>query len=134
MVALRCSSTLQSFQFVESARPVSAEQAREAAVGQDLAAGLAAGAVVGFVVGIADALHLLPAARTGLIEAAVHGHLGPKCGDLFGEFLLGFGVQAIDPEGKCGAGGGEEALPLVGLSLCVRVMGESWAACRISSE
>ena len=79
---------LEGFEFVEGAGPVGAEEAGEAAVGEDLAAGLAAGAVVGFVVGVADALDLFAAARAGLVEAAVHGHFGAKGGDLFGEVFL----------------------------------------------
>jgi hypothetical protein len=88
-------AALEGFEFVEGARPVGAEQAREAAVGEDLAAGLAAGAVVGFVVGVADALDFLAAARAGLVELAVDGEVGAEGGDFFGKRFVGFGAQAV---------------------------------------
>ena len=79
---------LEGFELVEGAGPVGAEEAGEAAVGEDFAAGLAGGAVVGFVVGVADALDGCGAAGAGEIEAAVHGHVGAEGGDFFGEGLL----------------------------------------------
>ncbi len=75
------------------------------------------GAVVGFVIGIANALDLLAAPWTRLVEAAVHGHLGTKSGDFFREALFGLGAQALNPEGESGTRGSEEAFPLVGLEL-----------------
>src|SRR6266702_3090059 len=58
---------LEGFELVEGAGPVGPQQARQAAVGQNLAAGLALGAVVGFVVGVANALDLLAAAGAGQV-------------------------------------------------------------------
>ena len=44
----------------------------------------------------------------------MNGHVFAEGGDLFGEGVGGFGVEAADPEIKRVAGGGEEALPLLG--------------------
>ncbi len=104
---------LEGFELVEGAGPVGAEETREAAVGEDFSVGLALGAVVGFVVGVADALDGLAAGGAGLFEATVDGHVFAEGGDFFGEVAGGFGVEAIDPELKSVAGGGEEALPLL---------------------
>src|SRR5258708_25542772 len=49
----------------------SLEQARERAVGEDLAAGLAARAVVGLVLGVHDALHRRAAHRAGFAKSSV---------------------------------------------------------------
>ena len=63
----------------------------------------------------------------------MHGHVGAEGGDFFRE-ALGFGAETVDPELEGVAGGVVEALPSSGLSLWVSAMGESCAACRISSE
>ena len=94
-----------------------AEQARKAAVGQHLAAGLAGGAVVGFVVGIADALDGRAAARAGLAEAAVDGHLGAERGDPSGNFFLASATRRSIQEVKRERVAVEKALPLVRLEL-----------------
>src|ERR1035438_8388664 len=73
----------------------SPQQAREAAVGQHLSAGLAAGAVVRLVVGIADALDFLAAARARKAEAAMHGHLLAKSSHLLRESDKRFGAQPV---------------------------------------
>ncbi len=91
------SLSLDRFKLVECAGPVGSEETREAAVGEDSAAGLAGGAVVGLVVGVADALDRRGAAWAWEIEAAVNGHIRTEGGDLLGETLLGFLVEAIDP-------------------------------------
>ena len=111
------SAALQGFQLIEGARPVGAEEPGEAAVGQDLSAGLAAGAVVGFVVCVANALDLLAAARAGLAKAAVDGHLRTKCRDLLREAPLRFAPHAVRPRCQRGARGGKQPIPFVGLEL-----------------
>ena len=111
------SAALEGFELFEGAGPVGAEQAGEAAVGQDVAAGLAAGAVVGLVVGVANALDGIAAARAGLAELTVNGKLGAEGGYFFGEFISGFGLQPAYPLSQRGARGGEEALPFFGLEL-----------------
>ena len=109
---------LQCFQFVERARPVGTEKARQAAVSEDFSSGLATGAVVGLVVGLADVLDLFAASRTQLAVTAVNGHLFAESRDLFGEAAVSFGVQAVDPElKKHFAGGWVEFLPLFPLEL-----------------
>jgi hypothetical protein len=105
-------SLFQCFQLVEGAGPVCAEEAGQASVCEDFAAGLALGAVVGLVVGVADALDGLAAGWAWLAEATVDGHVVAEGGDFLGKVLAGFGVEAIDPELEGVAGGGEEARPL----------------------
>ena len=102
----------QRFKLVERAGPVGAEQAGEAAVGEDFAASLADGAVVGLVVGVADALDRRAALGAREIEAAVDGHLGTEGGDLLGEFGGCFGVEAVDPGLQGCACGNVEAVEL----------------------
>ena len=85
------STSFEGFQLLQCPRPVRAEQARETSVSKNFSARLTASAVVGFVIGITNALDLLAASRTGLVEAAMHGHLGTKSSDLLGEFFPGFG-------------------------------------------
>ena len=75
----------QRLQFLQGARPILLQEAGKGAVGQQAAAGLAGGAVVGLVAGVADALDFCAAARTRLIIAAMHCHLGPECGDVLRE-------------------------------------------------
>src|ERR1700689_4255095 len=82
---------LQRFQLFEGARPVVAEEARKAAVGEEFSAGLALGAVVGFFVGVADTLDFFAAARAGLAEFSVGGHLGAERGPLFRKIFFCFG-------------------------------------------
>ena len=72
------------------------------------------GAVVGLVVGVADTLDGLAAGGAGLSETAVDGHVVAEGGYFFGEVAGGFGGEAGDPESQGVAGGGVEALPLVG--------------------
>src|SRR5271165_1816509 len=108
-----CSAAFEGFEFVQGAGPVFAEQAGEAAVGEDFSAGLATGAVVGLVVGVADALNLLSAAGAGLVKLAMHGEFGAEGGDAFGKGLVCFLAQAVHPDFEGGAGSGEEAGPLL---------------------
>ena len=111
------SALFEGFEFFESAGPVGTQETGEAAVGKDLAVGLALGAVVGFVVRIADALDGRAAGGAGLIETPVDGHVGAEGGDFFGEGFGGFCFEAGYPEIERVAGGGVEALPLVGSQL-----------------
>jgi len=110
-------AAFEGFKLLEGAGPIGAEQAREAAVGEDFAAGLAGGAIVGFIVGITDALNGVATTRTGLAEAAVNSHLGTKCRDALRESFSGLGGEPCDPKFQCEARGVEEALPLVGREL-----------------
>ena len=91
------STALERLELIESAGPVGAKQAGEAAVGEELAAGLARGAVVGFVVGVADALDGRATTRAGLAEAGVYRHLRAKGCDVLREFFPGFGGEPVDP-------------------------------------
>ncbi len=84
-------------EFVQVPGPVVFQQARERAVGEDLAAGLAAGAVVRLAVGVADALDRGRAVRAGLAEAAVDGHVGAEGRDALGEAVARLGAEAVDP-------------------------------------
>src|SRR5579884_706332 len=102
---------MQHFQFVEGAGPVCAEQAGEAAVGEDAAAGLATSAVVRLIVGVADALHLLATAWTGLAVAAMDGHTFAEGGYLLRELPACLRAQAIDPETQRAARGLEQPVP-----------------------
>jgi len=127
------SAALECFEFIEGARPVGAEQAGEAAVGQHLAARLAAGAVVGFVVGIADALDHLSAARAGLVEAAVDRHSGAKGVTLSGN-PGGLRPAVVPPITPKWSGWRRRGAPLLGLQFVGEGDGERCAAWRISSE
>ena len=108
---------LQRFKFIQSARPVGAQEARETAVGEYFATSLTARAIVGFVVGVADALDLLATARTRLIEFAVHSEVGTERSHALGKGPCGFVAEAIHPQRECGARDCEEALPLFRLEL-----------------
>ena len=94
----------ETLELVDGLRPVLPEQAREGAIGQQLAAGLAARAVVGLVVGVADALDGGAADRARLPVAAVHRHVRAKGGHLLGEVVAVVGAQPGDPVGKRRAG------------------------------
>ena len=91
------SAALEGFEFVEGTRPVGAEQPRQAAIGEELAAGLAGGAVVGFVVGVSNTLNGRAAPRAGLAEAAVNCHFRTECSDAFGKLFPGLGDEAVHP-------------------------------------
>ena len=107
--ALRAFGGDEKIEFVERARPVFAEQAREGTVGEEFASGLAGGAVVGFVARVANALDFGAAARARLFVAAVDGHAFAESGDFFGEFSCGVGAEAIGPMCEAGADGFVEA-------------------------
>ena len=104
-------AAFEGFEFVEGAGPIGFEQAGQAAVGEDFAAGLADWAVVGFVVCVADALDWRAASGARLTEAAMDGHFRAECSYFFWESVLGFGVEAIDPELERLPGRFEEPLP-----------------------
>jgi hypothetical protein len=108
------SLAFEGFEFVEGAGPIGTEEAGEAAVGEDFAAGLASWTVVGFVVCVADALDGCGAARAGLEIAAVRGHVGAEGGYFFGELELGFCIEAVYPGLERGTGGDVEAGELFG--------------------
>ena len=119
VIVARClrAGALESFEFIERARPVGFQEAGEAAIGENFSSGLAAGAVVGFVVGVANALDFFSTGHAGLSIAAVNGHLFSKCGDFFGEGGFGFGAEAFDPEGESVARGGEKRFPFIRFQL-----------------
>src|ERR1700724_2714443 len=94
----------ERFQFLECARPVVVQQARERAVGEQAAAGLALRAIVSLVARIAYPLNLSPAARTRLPVAPMHGHLGPKRGHLLGKPAIRLGAKAVGPFDQSRAG------------------------------
>src|ERR1700745_2918619 len=75
----------KKLEFVQCARPVFAEQARQSAISQKLSAGLAHGAIFGFVLRVTDALDFRAAARARLFVTAVHGHALPERRHVFGE-------------------------------------------------
>src|SRR3984885_776381 len=81
------SAAFQGFQFIQRARPIGSQQTRKTAFSKHLAACLAARAVVRFIVGVANALHLLPATRTGLIEATMTAISGRKAVTFSGNFF-----------------------------------------------
>ena len=89
----------EEFEFGEGAGPVGAEEAGEAAVGEEFAAGLASGAIVGFVVGVADALDGITTTRAREFVAAMDGHAFAKGRNLFGKLAGGFGTKASGPVG-----------------------------------
>src|SRR5206468_1990301 len=101
-----------SGELVDRARPALVQEPRQCAIGEDDAAGLAARAVVAFVLGIDDALHRHAADRTWLAEAAVDGHLRPKCRDSLRECAAGLHAQTLDPFAENGASRGEESRDL----------------------
>src|SRR5512146_1370461 len=68
---LRELPALERLQFIERARPIRVQQAREAPVGEQHAASLAAGAIIGFVIGIANSLDGFAAARARFAVAPV---------------------------------------------------------------
>src|SRR5437762_2581683 len=70
------------FPFVNIARPIVLEQARQRPIGQDFAPCLAARAVVGFVVGVHDALH----------RRAAHG-VRPKFAELAAAASAGMSLR-----------------------------------------
>ena len=96
-IIARRSAALEGFEFVERARPIGAEQPREAAVGKELAAGLAGRTVVGFVIGVSNTLNGRAATRTRLAKAAVNGHFGTECSHTFGKLFSGLGDEAVHP-------------------------------------
>src|SRR5262245_29500501 len=76
--------------FLQGARPVIFEQARQGTVCKDLARRLAAGAVVGLVLRINDALHRGAAIRARLAKPAVHGHAGAESSHFLREAIASF--------------------------------------------
>ncbi len=71
-----------ALQFVQRARPVFSQQARQTAVRQHAPFRLAASAVIGLIVCIADALDRIAAPRTWLPIAPMHRHLLAERGHL----------------------------------------------------
>src|SRR5688572_28789080 len=100
----------RSFEFFDAAWEVGLEQARERAVGQDLAAGLAARAVVRFIRGVADALDARPTDATGLAVLAVDRHLRAERGHFVWKAATDFAPEARGPLLQRLPHGGVEAL------------------------
>src|SRR5437868_2512032 len=75
--------------------PVVLEQARQRAVGQQLAASLAARTIVGFILGVTDALNGCATYRAGLAIASMNRHACVKGGDFLGEGVRGFCTQLL---------------------------------------
>src|SRR5687768_613066 len=84
-------------ELLDRSRPVSLQESRQGAVGQDLAAGLAARAVVGLVVGVPNALHPRSADRARFLISAMHGHLRAECRHLFRKAITRLGAKSIGP-------------------------------------
>src|SRR5216110_1527013 len=76
--------------FFDRLRPIFAQQTRECAISEKLAARLTRGTVVRFVRSVANALHFLPAARARFLVTPMHGHPTAKRSDFFGERVAGF--------------------------------------------
>src|SRR5712664_2530672 len=88
------------FELVDRARPARLEQARERAVGEDLAAGLAARAVVGLVVRVDDTLDRRAAHRAGFAKSSVHRHDLAKGGDFLRKIRARLLAQPLGPSGE----------------------------------
>src|SRR5260370_20307320 len=112
--ASKASLSSEGLQFLERARPVFAQQARQSAIGQQLSAGLAARAIVRLIVGIADALDLRAAAQAWLLVSAVHGHAFAKRCYFLGEFALCILAKPFDPPNQRQPDRLEEAANLLG--------------------
>src|SRR5690242_5655926 len=102
----------KKLEFVQRARPVFAEKARQSAIRQKLSAGLARGAIVGFVRRVPDALYFRAAARARLFVTAVHSHAFPERRHVFGELSGRFCTKPFSPARKGCACGLEEPLNL----------------------
>src|SRR5579871_5285737 len=107
------STSLQSFQLIERARPVRTQQARQTSVRQHLASGLAAGAIVGFFIGVPNPQNLFAAPRTRQPVASVHGHVFAERGDLLRKTLLRLCAQLVDPAPQSLPRRIEQPLPLL---------------------
>src|SRR6266705_989781 len=90
----------RSVELVDRARPARLEQAREGAVGEDLAAGLTARAVVRLVLRVHDALHGRAAHRAGPAKPPVHRHALAKGGDLLRKSRACLLAQPLGPFGE----------------------------------
>src|ERR1035438_8876321 len=127
-------AALQGFQFLQRARPVLAEQTREAAVRQHLPPFLAARTIVGFVAGIADALDFLAAARARLAVAPMHGHPFAERGHLLRNFWRASAQRRSIHSARVSRVAACSRTISSVVSLRVWAMGDRRAACRISSE
>src|SRR5262249_1610742 len=77
--------------------PVFPQQARQAAVGEQLASRLAMRTIVRLVAGIANSLYFGPAARAWLPVLAMHGHSFTKRRHLFRELAACLFAQFLHP-------------------------------------
>jgi hypothetical protein len=109
------SATLESFQFVQGARPVGTQQSRQTTIGKHLAPRLAARAIVGLLVGVANAQDLVSTARTGFAITAMDRHVFAEGRHLFREFGLRFGAKPIRPRLQCSLCRLKQPLPLFGI-------------------
>lgn len=104
-------TSFQCFQFFKGAGPVGAEKARQAAVGENLSAGLAPGAIVRFFIGVADAQDFVATSGARLTVASVDRHVLAECSYLCRKVMVRFFFEARDPQLKSLAGRAEQPLP-----------------------
>src|SRR6476646_4105217 len=105
---------LERLELIQRSGPIRSEQAREAAIREQLAAGLAARAIVRLVVGVTDALNLFAAAGARLAISAVRGRAFAERSNFFREALESRGVEAVDPDLKSSARRLIKPIPLFG--------------------
>src|SRR5436190_21667629 len=91
---------LAALEVIERLWPVVLQQSRQAAVGEQLAAGLARRAIVRFVGRVLDSLDRRAAHGTRLSIAAVGGHAFAKRRHLLGKFSARLRDQLVTPLGK----------------------------------
>ena len=93
------SGAAQPFHLLERARPVSAQQARQCAVGEEPPAGLAARAVVRLVIRVGNPRDRGPASRARFSVTSVDRHAFVKGGHFLGEAFAGFAPAASARDG-----------------------------------
>src|SRR5882724_4005680 len=98
------SAPLERFQFVQRAWPIGAQQSRQTAIRENLAARLAAGAIIRLFISVADAQHFFTAPWAWLAIAAVHRHAFAESRHLLWKFPLRCGQQPVRPELQCTLG------------------------------
>ena len=127
-----CASLLELLQRL---RPVAAQQLRERAVGEELAARLAGRAVVRLVLRVDDPLDRRPADGTRLAVAAVHGHPLAERGHLLRESRAAASApsRSVHSDSTARVAAWSARSPPREIR-CVSLPGESRARCRISSE
>src|SRR5882762_2260284 len=88
---------LESFQLLQGTWPIGAQQSRQTAICENLAARLAPGTIIRLFVSVADAQNLFPAPWAWFAVAAVHSHAFAEGGDLLRKFVLRLGQQPVRP-------------------------------------